>query len=118
MIACLIRYVLVPDKLPEFERYARAWMRLVERYGGTHHGYFVPAESPPSVSYSFPGRGTSGPSDIAIALFTFPDLAAYESYRGDVATDPECLEATEAFASAPSFETYERTFLTPVRPES
>jgi hypothetical protein len=118
MISCLIRYVLVPGKLSEFERYARAWIRLVERYGGTHHGYFVPAESPPSVSYSFPGRGMSGPSDVAIALFTFPNLAAYESYRRDVATDPECLNASAAFASAPSFETYERTFLRPVLRES
>jgi hypothetical protein len=117
LITCLIRYTLVPGKLPDFEHYARAWIRLVERYGGTHHGYFVPAESSPNADFSFAGLGEPGRTDIAVALFSFPSLAAYDSYRQDVATDPECAAATSAFASSPSFERYERTFLRPVSRE-
>ena len=49
-----------PDKLVEFEHYARVWMRLIEKYGGTHHGYFVPGDCPPSAAFSFPGIGEEG----------------------------------------------------------
>lgn len=42
------------------------WLTLVPRLGGTHHGYFLPHESP---------------NDLALALFSFPLLAAYEEYR-------------------------------------
>ncbi|MFJ9037024.1 NIPSNAP family protein [Streptomyces sp. NPDC102406] len=41
-------------------------MRLLDRHGGTHHGYFLPAE---------------GAGDLALARFGFPSLAAYEQYR-------------------------------------
>jgi hypothetical protein len=27
-----------------FEPFARRWMELVDRHGGTHHGYFLPAD--------------------------------------------------------------------------
>lgn len=48
------------------------WIRLVGKLGGTHHGYFMPSE---------------GTSNVALALFTFPSLAAYESYRTQAADD-------------------------------
>jgi NIPSNAP len=114
MVTCFLRYTLVPGKVAEFERYARSWIRLVERYGGLHHGYFVPADTPTNLEFSFAERAEAGPADIAIALFTFPSLAAYESYRRDVATDQECIDSTAAFTRSPSFEKYERTFLRPV----
>ena len=56
-------------------------MRLIEKYGGTHHGYFVPGEGLPSAAFSFPGIGEEGPGDIAVALFSFPTVEAYETYR-------------------------------------
>jgi NIPSNAP len=65
MITCVVDYVIDPDKTADFERFATRWMELVERHGGTHHGYFLPAE---------------GASDRALALFSFPSLAAYETY--------------------------------------
>jgi hypothetical protein len=46
--------------------YGRAWIQLVNKLGGTHHGYIMPSE---------------GDSDEAFALFTFPSLAEYEVYR-------------------------------------
>jgi NIPSNAP protein len=111
LITCSLRYVIDPDKLADFEHYARVWMRLIEKYGGTHHGYFVPGEEPPSASFSFPGIGEAGPDNIAVALFSFPSVAAYETYRSEVAKDPECVAVTEHYHETKCFTKYERTFM-------
>jgi hypothetical protein len=66
MITCVVEYIIVPAKIDAFERFGRRWMELVDSHGGMHHGYFLPAE---------------GASDKALALFSFPSLAAYEQYR-------------------------------------
>ena len=55
MITCHVRYEIDPDRIAAFERFARRCMELVQRSGGIHHGYFLPAE---------------GASDIAYALFS------------------------------------------------
>jgi hypothetical protein len=55
-----VHYTIDPDKITDFEAFAAAWIRLVDRNGGVHHGYFLPDE---------------GASDHALALFTFPSLA-------------------------------------------
>lgn len=114
LITCYVRYTIDPDKLSEFEHYARVWMRLIEKYGGTHHGYFVPGESPPNATFSFPGIGEAGPDNIAVALFSFPTVEAYERYRGEVADDPECDVVTRRFEETKCFTQYERTFMRPV----
>ena len=74
-----IRYVLDPNQLEAFEQYAREWIRLVPRFGGVHHGYFLPSE---------------GANNGAYALFSFPSLAAYERYRIEAEDDAE-LEGSE-----------------------
>src|ERR1700734_2702388 len=66
MITCVVEYVIDPAQIDAFERFGRRWMDLVDSHGGMHHGYFLPAE---------------GASDKALALFSFPSLAAYEQYR-------------------------------------
>ncbi len=114
MITCYLRYVISLDKLTEFEHYARLWIRLVEKFGGTHHGYFLPGESPPSTAFSFPGVGEEGPGNVAIALFSFPSLNAYETYRQKAAEDPECRAATTYYKQTKCFLKYERTFMRPV----
>ena len=114
MITCCIRYTLNPEKLADFERYARTWMRLIEKYGGRHHGYFIPGEVPASASFSFPGIGETGPDNIAVAVFSFPNIEAYETYRREVASDPECLAVTRQYHQTNCFTKYERTFLRPV----
>lgn len=117
MFTCFIQYTVDPNKLSEFREYAKAWIHLIEKYGGTHHGYFIPGDSQdefPDASFSFPGLGENGPNDIAIALFSFPDIAAYESYRRDVAHDDECVRATMRFNETRCFSRYQRTFLKPV----
>jgi len=101
MITCLVRYVIDPHKLEAFEDYARLWIPIVNRMGGAHHGYFLPAE---------------GANNIAVALFSFPSLAAYEDYRIRMRSDPECVAAFERDKRDRSIMSYERTFVRPVLP--
>ena len=101
MITCHVRYEIDPDKTDDFERFARAWMEIVNRCGGVHHGYFLPSE---------------GASDIAYALFSFPSLADYERYRGRFGVDPEFIAADRIRDESGCVRRYERTFLRPLLP--
>ena len=117
MFTCVIRYEVEGDRLGEFESYAEAWIELIERYGGTHHGYFVPCseeDDVPNPTFSFSGLGREADLNIGYALFSFPDVASYDRYREEVARDPECAAATARFNSAPCFTSYERSFLKPI----
>ena len=99
MITCTVRYELDPDKLPEFEAYARFWIYKIPTMGGIHHGYHMPHE---------------GPNDIAYCHFSFPSLAAYEDYRAAMWDDPECLRAYELATSSKCIRRYDRSFTRPV----
>lgn len=99
MITIHLRYEIDPDQVEAFERYGRIWIRLVERFDGVHHGYFLPSE---------------GDNDVAYALFTFESLAAYEQYRTAAASDAECLAAFEFARETGCIRRYERRFLSPV----
>ena len=99
MVTCYLRYKVEADKLAEFEAYARMWIPLVNKFGGIHHGYFLPHESA---------------SDVAVALFSFPTLAAYEEYRGKAAVDAECQAAMDYYQKTKCFIRYERSFMKPV----
>jgi len=101
VITCHLRYEIDPSQIEAFERFARAWMELVDRHGGTHHGYFLPSE---------------GASDIAYALFSFPSLAEYERYRERFGTDPEFVAADRIRDESRCVRRYERSFLRPVLP--
>ncbi len=115
MITCYLRYTIDPDKVAAFEHYARVWMRLIEKYGGTHHGYFLPGETPPNTTFSFPGIGEAGLANIAIALFSFPTVESYERYRREVKHDPECQAVTKHYQETKCFIKYERSFMRAVR---
>ena len=99
MITCYVRYVIDPGLLAEFEAYAKMWIPLVEKFGGKHHGYFLPSE---------------GANNIALALFSFPSLAAYETYRADSQHDPECQAAFAFAAQTKCIMSYARSFFRPV----
>ncbi|EGQ9283910.1 NIPSNAP family protein [Vibrio vulnificus] len=99
MITCYVRYVIDPKKVKEFEEYARMWIPLVEKFGGQHNGYFLPSE---------------GANNIALALFTFESLSAYEEYRLKSLNDPECIEAFEFADKVDCIISYERSFFRPV----
>ncbi|NKN35135.1 NIPSNAP family protein [Agrobacterium sp. a22-2] len=99
MITCTIRYVIDPYKLSDFEDYAKLWIPLVNRLGGTHHGYFLPHE---------------GANNIALALFSFPSLADYQVYRQRMAEDAECQAAFALAERSRCILSYERSFMRPV----
>lgn len=99
MITCYVRYVIDPYKLKEFEAFAKRWIALVNASGGTHHGYFLPAE---------------GASDIALALFSFPSLADYERYRQKFGVDPQFIEADKIRDESRCVLSYERSFFRPL----
>lgn len=113
-LVCEIRYKLDMTKLSEFEAYARAWMTLIKRHGGTHHGYYMPCPTPEGAGFSFSQIGTPGPTDEAVALFSFPDEESYHRYRTTVANDPDCGPAANLYSSTKCFISYERLFLKPL----
>jgi len=99
MVTCYLRYLIDPFKLQEFEHYGKLWIPLVERFGGKHHGYFLPSE---------------GANNIALAMFTFPSLAAYEEYRALSAADADCQAAFRYAEDTRCILSYERSFFRPV----
>ncbi len=101
MITCHIRYVIDPARIQEFEHYLQLWFGLLAKFGGTHHGYFLPSE---------------GASNIALGLFSFPSLAAYEDYRNRSFADPDCQAAFRYAQETQCFLSYERTFFRPMFP--
>jgi len=114
-VTCQIRYTLDLNQLSAFEVYARTWILLVERYGGIHHGYFMPRPAPHPAAMSFPALGCEGPADVAVAMFSFLDEDSYRRYRERVATDPECQSAAALVRETHCFTRYERLFLQPVQ---
>lgn len=99
MITATITYRIDPTQVDAFEIYAKVWIHLVNRMGGTHHGYFLPHE---------------GANDRAWALFSFPSLAAYEDYRTEMAADPDCQSAYAHAQKTRCILSYDRTFTRPV----
>jgi hypothetical protein len=99
MITCIIDYVIDANQVDTFETFARRWIDLVNRYGGRHHGYFLPAE---------------GSSDRALALFSFPSLAEYEKYRSHFGVNREFIEADRIRDASGCVLRYERSFMRPL----
>ena len=99
MVTIYVRYVLDTAKLPEFEHYGKLWIPLVEKFGGRHHGYFMPSE---------------GANNIALALFTFESLTAYERYRQQSFEDADCQTAFRYAEDTRCIISYERSFFRPV----
>ena len=65
-VTVFIRYQLDPFKRAMFEAYARRWLTIIPKCGGDLQGYWMPHE---------------GTNNIAFALISFENLAAYETYR-------------------------------------
>lgn len=77
MITCFTRYQIDPFQLEVFKKYAENWGRIIPRCGGHLIGYFLPHE---------------GTNDIAWGLIAFDSIAAYETYRARLKSDPEAME--------------------------
>jgi len=83
-ITCIIRYQIDPFQKDAFRQYAANWGGIIPRCGGHLVGYFLPYE---------------GTNDVAWGLIAFDSLAAYETYKKRLATDPEA-RANFAMAQA------------------
>jgi hypothetical protein len=86
MMTLCIRYTLDANKLADFEAYAHALRKPIERCGGIFVGYYLPTK-------------VAGPTNSALGLIDFENLAAYEQYRAKLLADPdavECLRRAEA----------------------
>jgi NIPSNAP len=75
------------------------WIPLVEKFGGQHHGYFLPSE---------------GANNVALAMFSFPSLSTYEGYRQQSQLDPQCQAAFKYAEETKCIVSYERSFFRPV----
>jgi hypothetical protein len=98
-VTFVIDYTIDPSKIDAFEKYSREWIRLVEREGGVHHGYFLPSE---------------GASDKSLALFTFESLTAYEAYRENFGVDPEFIAADRLRTDTGCVLRWDRTLMRPL----
>jgi hypothetical protein len=99
VITCYLRYTIDPYKLDAFERYSRMILPLAAKYGGVHHGAFLPHE---------------GPNNIAVHLFSFPSLAEYERYRTLVRADEVAKAAWRLAEETRCIVSFERSFMRPV----
>jgi hypothetical protein len=99
MITCVVDYVIDSKKIEAFEKFARRWIDLVNRYGGRHHGYFLPSE---------------GASDRALALFSFPSLADYEKFRSRFGVNQDFIAADRIRDESGCVLRYERSFMRPL----
>jgi hypothetical protein len=95
-ITCCIRYTLDPFQREAFEDYATAWLRIIPTCGGDLVGYWMPHE---------------GTNNIALAMISFPSLAAYEQYRARLRTDEKAMANFNAAQTGRFILSEERTFL-------
>jgi hypothetical protein len=77
MITCFIRYQIDPFQREAFKQYAENWGHIIPRCGGHLIGYFLPHE---------------GTNDVGWGLIGFDSLAAYETYRVRLRSDPQAGE--------------------------
>lgn len=99
MVTCFLEYKIDPNKLTEFEHYAKLWIDIVTEMGGLHHGYLMPHE---------------GANDVAYASFSFSSLAEYEVYRNKIPGSSKCSEAIAYFEKTRCYHSYKRSFLKPL----
>ena len=98
-VTCCIRYQINPFQSEAFEDYARRWLRVIPACGGDLLGYFMPHE---------------GTNDEALALISFPSMAAYEGYRARLKADPAGAANFRFAHDRQLILREQRTFLRPV----
>jgi hypothetical protein len=96
VITVFIRYQLDPFKRAMFEEYARRWLTIIPKCGGDLVGYWMPHE---------------GTNNIAFALISFVNLAAYETYRARLRADKEGMDNFNFAEENKLILAEERTFL-------
>ena len=98
MMTLCIRYTLDANKLADFEAYARALPKPVERCGGKFVSYYLPTK-------------VAGPTNTALGLIDFPDLATYERYREKLKSDTDAVESLRRAEAAGCILNEDRSFV-------
>ena len=101
-VTCCIRYRIDPIQRDAFASYARNWLAIIPACGGNLHGYWLPHE---------------GTNDVALAMISFPSLAAYESYRARLKADEDGAANFRVAQEKRLILSEERSFLEPVAAE-
>ena len=97
-ITLCIRYTIDANQLSCFEEYARHWPEVIRRCGGELVGYYAPTK-------------LAGPTNFALALIDFRDLASYERYREALVKDAEAVANVAAAGAANCILVEDRSFL-------
>ena len=98
MMTLCIRYTLDANKLADFDSYARALQRPLERCGGKLVAYYLPTK-------------VAGPTNQAMGLIDFPDLASYERYRERLLSDDEAVACLRRVTAAGAILNEDRWFI-------
>jgi NIPSNAP len=98
MMTLCIRYTLDANKLADFEAYAQSLRKPIERCGGIFVGYYLPTK-------------IAGPTNSALGLIDFPNLAAYEQYRAKLLADADAVECLRRAEAAGCILNEDRAFL-------
>ena len=99
MLSCLEKYTIDPLKVQAFEHFVMLWIPLVERYGGRHHGFFLPNELGGTTSFS---------------LVTFASREAYDSFLLKSDNDRECQAAIWYLNDSQCVVEVNRSFFSPI----
>jgi hypothetical protein len=103
MITLCIRYAIDANKLADFEDYARALRGPIERCGGTSVNYYLPTK-------------IAGPTNTALGLIDFPDLATYERYRAKLLTGADAVACLRRVEAAGCILNEDRSFISRISP--
>jgi len=98
MLTLCIRYTIDANKLADFDTYTHALRRPIERCGGKYVGYYLPTK-------------VAGPTNAALGLIDFPNLAAYEQYREKLLTDGDAVEILRRAEAAGCILNEDRSFV-------
>jgi hypothetical protein len=93
---CVIRYQIDPFQREDFRKHADNLISIIPRCGGHLIAYLLPYE---------------GTNDVAWGLIGFESLAAYETYRTRLKTDPEAKEDAAWMQSKRMILREERNFV-------
>jgi hypothetical protein len=98
VITLCIRYEIDQNKLRDFEAYVRSILEPIRRCGGDLVGYFLPTK-------------LAGPTNQALALISFADLAAYQRYREALQKDDKFIASVKCMEDSRCVLCEDRSFL-------
>jgi hypothetical protein len=98
MITLQIRYTLDIAKIADFEAYAKALLEPIARCGGSNAQYYLSTK-------------IAGPTNQALALIDFSDLASYERYRANLLSDAGAVECLRRVETSGAILNEDRSFI-------